>query len=194
MIAKIYGTVDELKPTETLINVNGVCYGLSIPLSTYEKIQNKQDVMLFVHTYHKEDVLHLYGFFTSQEKEIFKELLHVSGIGPQMALSIISSLSVEEFINAIKVENIGLLTKVPGIGKSKGEKLIFDLKRKLKKLEHLDVIKDESSIKRNDAINALHALGFDEYKSAQAVSEVLKNDDVADVESIIKKSLQLLSG
>ena len=94
MISKIRGTIDELKPTEVIIDVSGVGYGLSIPLSTYEKIQQLKETSLYVYTHHKEDQLRLFGFFTEVERNLFTILLDISGIGPSMALSILSGISI----------------------------------------------------------------------------------------------------
>lgn len=131
MIGKLKGNVDDLKPTEMILDVNGVGFELAIPFSTYEKIQSEKSVTLLVHTIHKEDQFRLFGFYTKIEKDIFKSLINVSGIGPAMAISVLSGITPERLIEAIKSQNPVLLTKIPGIGKTKAEKLVFELKRKL---------------------------------------------------------------
>ncbi|MBP7734903.1 MAG: Holliday junction branch migration protein RuvA [Spirochaetes bacterium] len=193
MISKIRGTIDELKPTEVILDVQGVGYGLTIPLSTYEKIQSHTDVVLYVHTHHKEDQLKLFGFFTENEKECFSILLNITGIGPAMAISILSGITINRLVDAVQSENTALLTKIPGIGNAKAEKLIFELKRKLKKLTTLSGQIDAPQTHKNDAIEALVTLGFDDAKSSKIVEELLKNKPDSPVESIIKDALKLLS-
>ncbi|HOD15222.1 MAG TPA: Holliday junction branch migration protein RuvA [Spirochaetota bacterium] len=193
MISKLRGAIDELKPTEVIIDVSGVGYGLSIPLSTYEKIQQLKELSLYVYTHHKEDQLRLFGFFTEVERNLFTILLDISGIGPSMALSILSGISIQLFVEAVETENTGLLMKIPGIGKAKADKLIFELKRKLKKLRSFSGPVNERHVYKTDAVEALVSLGFDEIKSARAVDEASKCSPDASIEQLIKDSLKLLS-
>jgi len=193
MISKIKGKIDELKPTEVVLDVQGVGYGLCIPLSTYEKIQSADEACLYVYTHHREDQLKLFGFFTEEERSLFLMLLNISGIGPAMAISILSGISIHLLVEAVQSENPGLLTKIPGIGKTKAEKLVFELKRKLKKLQSFTGEAVEPNTCKNDAVEALVTLGFDDAKSARAVDEIVKNNPAASVEAIIKDALKLLS-
>jgi Holliday junction DNA helicase RuvA len=195
MISKIKGAIDTLKPTEVVLDVNGIGYGLIIPLSTYEKIQACGDVTLHVYTLHREDQFRLFGFYTEEEKNIFSTLLNVSGIGPSMAISILSGITVGRLIEAVRTENTVLLTKIPGIGKAKAEKLIFELKRKFKKLAQFGDKSAEqlTNTARNDATEALVSLGFDEARSLHIVDEIIKNNPDAAIEYIIKASLKALS-
>lgn len=193
MINKIRGTVEDLKPMEVIIDVSGVGYGLSIPLSTYEKIQHLKETSLYVYTHHKEDQLRLFGFFTEVERNLFTILLGISGIGPAMALSILSGISIHFLVEAVEMENPGLLMKIPGIGKAKAEKLIFDLKRKINKLKAFVGPTEERHTYKTDAIEALVSLGFDETRSARAIDEALKCSPDASIEQLIKDSLKLLS-
>lgn len=193
MIAKIKGTIDELKPTEVIIDANGVGYGLTIPLSTYEKLQTCDDTSLYVYTLHKEDQFKLFGFYTEQERDLFTILLNISGIGPAMAISLLSGITINRLVDAVQTDNMALLTKIPGIGNAKAEKLIFELKRKLKKLASLTGQSDEPRTHRNDAIEALVTLGFDDTKSSRVVEELLKKNPECPIEAIIKDALRLLS-
>jgi Holliday junction DNA helicase, RuvA subunit len=193
MISKIKGKIDELKPTEVVLDVQGVGYGLSIPLSTYEKIQSVREASLYVYTHHREDQLKLFGFFTEGERNLFSMLLNISGIGPAMAISILSGISINLLVEAVQSENPGLLTKIPGIGKAKAEKLIFELKRKLKKLKSYTGEVEEPHTHKNDAIEALVTLGFDDARSARIVEEIIKDDPSVSIETIIKDALKLLS-
>ncbi len=193
MISKIKGKIEQLKPTEVIIDVHGVGYGLSIPLTTYEKIQSGDEAQLFVYTLHREDQFKLFGFHTEDERDLFAMLLNISGIGPSMALSILSGISIGRLVDAVQTGNSALLTKIPGIGKTKAEKLIFDLKRKIKKLEHYAGDTGKPHIHKNDAVEALVTLGFDEAKSAKIVDEIIRNNPSASIEAIIKDALQFLS-
>ena len=194
MISKIKGIIDELKPTEVILDVQGIGYGLSIPISTYEKIQSSKEVSLHVYTHHKEDHLKLFGFYTEEEKNIFTILLNISGIGPTIAISILSGISIARLIEAVKTDNPALLTKIPGIGKAKAEKLIFELKRKSKKLAQYECKTEEkrAHTMSNDAIEALVNLGFDEIRSAKVVEEILVNNPDGPIEYVIKESLKIL--
>lgn len=193
MIAKIRGIIDELKPTEVILDVQGVGYGMTIPLSTYEKIQSLTETALFVYTLHREDQFKLFGFYTENERSLFVMLLNISGIGPAMAISILSGITISRLIEAVQSDNISLLTKIPGIGNTKAEKLVFELKRKLKKLNTLAGPQDIAQTYRNDAIEALVTLGFDDAKSSRVVEELLKQNPADSIEAIIKEALKLLS-
>ncbi len=193
MISKLRGTIDELKPTEVILDVQGVGYGLTIPLSTFEKIQSLNDVVLYVYTHHREDQFKLFGFFTENERDCFSILLNITGIGPAMAISILSGISISRLVDAVQSESTALLTKIPGIGNAKAEKLIFELKRKLKKLTSLTGQVDAPQTHKNDAIEALVTLGFDDARSSKIVEELLKNKPDSSVETIIKDALKLLS-
>lgn len=193
MISKIKGKIDELKPTEVVLDVQGVGYGLTIPLSTYEKIQSAVETSLYVYTHHREDQFKLFGFFSEEERSLFIMLLNISGIGPSMAISILSGISIHLLVEAVQSENPGLLTKIPGIGKTKAEKLVFELKHKLKKLRSFSGEAGEPNTFKNDAIEALVTLGFDDAKSSRAVDEIMKNNPAASIENIIKDALKLLS-
>lgn len=193
MIAKLKGRVDELQPTELVLDVNGVGYGLTIPFSTYEKIQAGADTTLYVHTIHKEDQFRLFGFFTRVEKDIFIALINVNGIGPAMAISLLSGMAPDRLIDAIKNNNLASLTRIPGIGKTKAEKLVFELKRKLPRLELIAGPASEMDSSSSDAIQALVSLGFNESGSSKCVADlVLKKPDIT-IEEIIKEALKILA-
>lgn len=192
MIAKLTGTIEDLKPTSLILDVNGVGYELTIPISTFDKIQNFDKISLYVHTIHKEDQFRLFAFATVKEKSLFNILLSVSGIGPSMAISILSSLTAERIAEAVKSGNSGLLLKVPGIGKSKAEKLVFELKRKISALEEIADPVEEIISPSRDAVDALVALGFDESKAIKCVNDIIKEKKDSGVEEIIKESLKIL--
>lgn len=196
MIAKLKGIVDELKPTEVIMDINGVGYLVSIPFTTFSKLQNKKEAELFVHTIHKEDQFRLFGFTSESEKQIFIMLLSISGIGPAMALSIISSINIDLLMEAVRRQEAALLTAIPGIGKAKADKLVFELKRKIKKLEQYaspDSSGSRASSVKNDAIEALVSLGFDEIKALNAVENILTKFPDIPLEELIKHALKKIS-
>ena len=193
MIGKLKGAVDDIKPTEMIMDVNGVGYELAIPFSTYEKIQNEKFVTLHIHTIHKEDQLKLFGFYTKVEKDIFKSLINVSGIGPAIAISVLSGITPDRLIEAIKSQNPLLLTKIPGIGKSKAEKLVFELKRKVQYLEKIAGYSGEPHSTTSDAVDALVVLGFDEKISLKCVNDIVNEKGDIGIEEIIKSALKMIS-
>lgn len=190
MIARIRGAIEELRPTEVIVDVGGVGYRLSIPLSTYEKLVGHREVALYVHTYHREDQLRLFGFHSQRERDLFTVLLGVPGIGPSMALSILSGITIEDLLRAVRAGDLTPLLKVPGIGRSKGEKLVFELSRRLKHLEGLSPEGEVRQSARGEAVEALAALGFDEARAARAVDELLKNDPSMPIEPLVKAALK----
>ncbi len=192
MIAKLTGSIDELRPTDLILDVGGVGYELTIPVSTYEKIQGKVKVSLFVHTLHKEDQFRLFGFISSGEKELFRALIGVNGIGPAMAISVLSGLSPDRLLDAVRNDNTGILTKVPGIGKSKAEKLIFELKRKISRLEEIAGPAAAGHSHSRDAIEALIALGFDDKRASKCISEIGAEGSELETEELIKEALKIL--
>jgi Holliday junction DNA helicase RuvA len=190
MIARLTGRIEDLKPAEVIMDVQGVGYHVFIPFSTYEKILSLERASLHIHTIHKEDQFRLFGFYTELEKRIFAVLLEVSGIGPSMALSVLSGMGIDEFIGAVRSGNADLLTKIPGIGKSKADKLVFELSRKAKKFEGLGVSRDAGGTVRRDAVEALASLGFDEKKVSQVVGEIMKESPDITLEKAVKESLK----
>ncbi|MBN2040999.1 MAG: Holliday junction branch migration protein RuvA [Spirochaetes bacterium] len=193
MIAKLKGKIDELKPAELILDVHGVGYHVLIPFTTYDKIQGKQEIELYIYTLHKEDQFRLFGFSSENEKQLFSILLNISGIGPSMALSILSGMAVDLLVDAVQNSNSQLLTKIPGIGKSKAEKLIFELKRKIKKLETFTSSGNHQPSIRNDAVEALASLGFDESAALKSVNDIINKFPDIPIEELIKNALKNLS-
>ncbi|PKL39210.1 MAG: Holliday junction branch migration protein RuvA [Spirochaetae bacterium HGW-Spirochaetae-1] len=193
MIAKLTGKIDELKPMECILDVGGVGYQVHIPLSTYETIQGKEDITLFIYTLHREDQMKLFGFSTQREKELFTVLLNISGIGPSMALSLLSGISIEDLVRSVQNDDSSRLVKIPGIGKAKAEKLIFELKRKLKKIESIPAASGTATGIRNDALEALVSLGFDEARAAKVIDGVREGNPEATLETVIKAALRQFS-
>ncbi|MEW6526859.1 MAG: Holliday junction branch migration protein RuvA [Spirochaetota bacterium] len=194
MIAFLKGTILSCKPTRVVLDVQGVGYEIHIPLSTYEKINTATSAELFIHMVVRENAISLYGFNSEEEQQIFSLLLTISGIGPSIAISILSSMTPQQVLSSVKNDQITAFKSIPGIGQSKSEKIIFELKRKLKKLD--TILSQESATKpyMNDAIEALVSLGFDEKQALSTVSSILaQHPDLHNSETIIRLSLKQLS-
>ena len=191
MIGKLKGTIDSIKPSEVVLDVGGVGYVVSIPFSTHTAIVDASQVSLHIHTHVREDQIRLFGFFSEEEKALFEVLIHIQGIGPSIALSVLSGIEPERLYDAVQNNNPAPLTAIPGIGKSKAEKLVFELKRKLKRPKGSTGASAPSA--GADAVEALVSLGFDERKAAAAVDGVLKDDPSCRIEHLVKNALRILS-
>ncbi|MBN2434629.1 MAG: Holliday junction branch migration protein RuvA [Spirochaetes bacterium] len=193
MIGSLKGSIQKLKTSSLIIDVSGVGYFVSISLNTYYNLADKQTVFLYIYTYIKEDKFDLYGFLTEEEKDIFKVLISVTGVGPSLALAILSGMSFTELLNVIRNRDVAMLTKIPGIGKTKAEKILLDLQSKTKKLnlQSSETISGGNPF-LEDAVEALVALGFEERKSRTAVADCIGSKNPEDLQEIIKGSLKLL--
>jgi len=186
MIGKLTGTILNAKPSEILIDVHGVGFRVSIPFSTFSAIAGKKEASVYTHTHVREDQIRLFGFHRIEDRELFETLIQISGIGPSIALALLSGMSSEELIESVRSGKTGALERIPGIGKSKAEKLIFELARKLKTRP----AENSPKTTLDDAIDALVSLGFDEKKSIQAVKTATTDDKNLSIEDIIKNHLK----
>ncbi|HOJ29383.1 MAG TPA: Holliday junction branch migration protein RuvA [Spirochaetota bacterium] len=194
MISFLKGNILSCKPTRVVLDVQGVGYEIHIPLSTYEKISTARSTELFIHMVVRENAILLYGFNSEEEQQIFSLLLTISGIGPSIAISILSSMTPQQILSAVKNDQITAFTSIPGIGQSKSEKIIFELKRKLKKLDTILSRESTTTPYMKDAIEALVSLGFDEKQASSTVSSVIaQHSDINNIETIIRLSLKQLS-
>jgi Holliday junction DNA helicase RuvA len=194
MISFLKGNILSCKPTRVVLDVQGVGYEIHIPLSTYEKISTATSAELFIHMVVRENAISLYGFNSEEEQQIFSLLLTISGIGPSIAISILSSMTPQQVLSAVKNDQVTAFKSIPGIGQSKSEKIIFELKRKLKKLDSILSQESTTTPYMNDAIEALVSLGFDEKQALSTVSSILaQHHDIHNIETIIRLSLKQLS-
>lgn len=196
MISFLRGKLAKKNPTDLVIDVNGVGYALSIPLSTYEKLEQMSgEITILTYLHVREDILQLYGFATEAEREIFKLLISVSGIGPKMAQGILSGLSANEFKQAILDGNVIALTSISGVGKKTAERLIIELRDKLGKTEMTEFSSAPTSklLKaRAEAVVALMSLGYSRSDAEQAVRLVGNETEGKDlsIEQLIKGALR----
>jgi Holliday junction DNA helicase RuvA len=193
MITHIRGKLIEKNPTNAIIEANGVGYWINISLNTYSQLPDSEAVFLFTYLSVKEDSHTLYGFSTKVEREIFKLLISVSGVGPSIARTMISSMTTDEIQHAIASGNVGLIQSVKGIGTKTAQRVLVDLKDKILKTYAIDeVFVSESNTNKNEALSALEVLGFNKKLSEKAIDKILKEDKTLSVEGLIKKALKNL--
>jgi Holliday junction DNA helicase RuvA len=193
MIAHIQGKLVEKTPTEVVIDCGGVGYFINISLHTYSLLPNSDQIKLFTYLQVKEDSHSLFGFIEKSEREIFKMLLSVSGIGASIARTMLSSLEPKQIIQAIASGDVGTVQSIKGIGNKTAQRVILDLKDKVIKLYDLDEVSMvQNNTNRDEALSALEVLGFVRKTSEKVVEKIIKEDPDASVESIIKKALKSL--
>lgn len=193
MIAHLQGKLVEKTPTEVVIDCGGVGYHVNISLHTYSLLPNADFIKLFTHLQIKEDAHTLFGFVEKSEREIFKMLLSVSGIGASIARTMLSSLDPKQITNAIASGDVVTIQSIKGIGSKTAQRVILDLKDKVLKLYDLDEVSmSQSNTNRDEALSALEVLGFVRKTSEKIIEKIVKEDPDASVESIIKKALKSL--
>ncbi|HCF03813.1 Holliday junction branch migration protein RuvA [Flavobacterium sp.] len=193
MIAHIQGKLVEKNPTDVVIDCGGVGYHINISLHTYSLLPNTDQIKLFTYLQVKEDAHTLFGFFEKSEREIFKMLLSVSGIGASIARTMLSSLEPKQIIQAIASGDVGTVQSIKGIGLKTAQRVILDLQDKVLKLYDLDEVSMIlNNTNRDEALSALEVLGFVRKTSEKVVEKIIKEDPDASVESIIKKALKSL--
>ena len=195
MIGHLKGKIISRSPPEVLLEVQGIGYEVLCPMSTIYELDNlSEDVLLFTHLSIKEDAHTLFGFITKDEKNVFRELIRVNGVGPKVALAILSNLSVHSLVECISTEDADLLAKTPGIGKKTALKLIVELQDRLSKLDLVGSLANSIEIKQNSnpnskqAIEALQSLGFKAKEANRMVSKI--EDQELSTEQLIRLALQ----
>lgn len=195
MIDYIKGEITELNPTEVTVECNGIGYRILISLQTFSAIERQKETKIYIHHYLREDEELYYGFSTKDERELFRLLIGVSGIGASTARMMLSSLSSEEIRNAIIAEDINRIKSIKGIGTKSAQRLIIELKDKIVKGAGSDtgtLLQTADSSIVTEATTALVLLGFTKANVTKAVNAVLKENPSASIETIIKASLKKL--
>ena len=191
MIAHLNGKLIEKNPTTLIIECAGVGYEVKISLTTFSAIGPSESIMIFTQHIVREDAQLLYGFATKEEREMFNHLISVSGIGPNTAMIMLSSLSPEEVAHAIQTDDVKTIQGVKGIGIKTAQRVIIDLKDKMLKItfssENVIVL---NNTKRCDALNALVSLGFDKKAVEKAIDKISTGEET--VEQLIKQALKIL--
>jgi Holliday junction DNA helicase RuvA len=196
MIGQLRGRLAEKRPNQVLVDVGGVGYIVAVPLSTYAALgELHTEVTLLIHTHVREDAFSLYGFISSREKHLFEMLLSASGVGPSLALKILSGMSVEELVPAIRGSDLGRLTKIPGVGRKTAERMVVELKDKLETVA-IEAPRPAASSPAGieaDVISALVNLGYDARIAGKAVEESRDQAGTAEFEKLLRVALHGLS-
>lgn len=196
MIGQLRGRLTDKRPNQVLVDVGGVGYLVQVPLSTYAALgELHTEVTLLIHTHVREDALTLYGFLSSREKHFFEMLLSASGVGPSLALKILSGMSVEELVPAIRGGDLARLTKIPGVGRKTAERIVVELKDKLDAVT-IEVERPAASSPAGieaDVVSALVNLGYEVRAAEGAVAEARRENGAVNFEKLLRASLQSLS-
>jgi len=193
MITHIRGKLVEKNPTYAIIETNGVGYWLNISLNTYSQLPDNEFVILYTHLSVKEDAHTLYGFINKTEREIFRLLISVSGVGPSIARTMLSSMTTDEIQQAIASNNVSVIQSVKGIGVKTAQRVLVDLRDKISKTYAIDeVYVSQSNTIKNEALSALEVLGFNKKQVEKVVDKILAEDKNLSVEVLIKNALKNL--
>ncbi len=206
MIGHLSGTLLSKHATSVVVDVGGVGYEVMIPLSTfYELDEPGAAVQLRVYTHVREDAIQLYGFKTARERELFLQLISVSGIGPKLGITLLSGMSADEIIGSIRANNLARLTSIPGVGRKTAERLVVELRDKIAALSS-PALEEEfaaraaaagaassSDAMRDDAMSALVNLGYQRPAAEKAVKKAIEEGGELSVELILRRSLRALA-
>ncbi len=196
MIGYLTGKIISKKPTQVLLDVQGVGYLVNISVNTFDKLtEENSKISLYTHLSVREDSLTLYGFYTLSEKELFEILIGVNGVGPKLALGILSGINVDEFKDAVSNNNISRLVSIPGIGKKTAERMIIELRDKINKVitETSAGINTNTFTVKDDAIAALIGLGYNQKTAELTTRKLLEQNPSLSIEDLIKESLKKLN-
>jgi Holliday junction DNA helicase RuvA len=195
MIAQLSGRLLRKQPQEVVVDVGGVGYRVTIPLSTFYRLgEAGSDVRLLVHTHVREDVLALFGFLTDAEQELFERLIDVSGVGPRLAVNILSGIEAPELVEALRTADVARLTRIPGVGRKTAERLALELKDKLKGLPAEGPVPQPAGRGlEDDLVSALLHLGYTRPEAQRGVERALAQDRDGPFEELLRRTLRILS-
>lgn len=205
MIAYLSGKLLEKQATSVIIDVSGIGYEVSIPLSTfYELGEEGADVSLRIYTHVREDTLQLFGFKTERERQLYLKLISVQGIGAKSGISMLSGMSAEEIVTAIRTDNLARLTSIPGVGRKTAERLVIELRDKLNEFTAQSALERAATAGSapaeapadavyDDALSALVNLGYQRNAAEKALKQAIKDGTEISVQKLLRKSLQLLA-
>ena len=196
MIGLLRGRLLEKRPNQVILDVGGVGYLVAVPLSTFASLgELHTEVTLLIHTHVREDALALYGFLSAREKHLFELLLGASGVGPTLALKILSGMNVEELVPAIRTGDLARLTKIPGVGRKTAERMVVELKDKLEAVgaeAEKPAVASPAGVEA-DVKSALINLGYDERTAEAAVKEAKSHAGTGTFEKLLRASLTAVS-
>ena len=202
MIARISGTLIFKSADHVIVDANGIGYRIFVPLTTfYELPEVSQSVTLYIHTNVKQDAISLFGFYSNEEKDIFQLMISVTGIGPRLAINILSGISAEALVKAVSQGNLNRLVGIPGVGKKMAERMILELKDKVIRFISEEVapgagdgLKENEQVKE-DALSALINLGYKSNAARGVIDKVVNEfSDPVTLDALLKESLKILAG
>ena len=198
MISHLRGRLLEKHPNRVIVDIGGVGYDVHVPLSTfYEMADPGSEISLRIHTHVREDALLLYGFATTLELGLFERLIAVSGIGPKLALAVLSGIEPHELVGAIRTADVARLTGIPGIGKKTAERIGLELKDKMESFLAADVVRAPADVSdetlRTDLLSALMNLGYHRPLAERAVESAMKSSADSGFEATLKRALRELA-
>ena len=198
MIGRLRGTLAEKQPPHVIIDINGLGYELEVPMTTLYRLPSVgEPVTLHTHLVVREDAHLLYGFFEKRERELFRELIRLNGVGPKLALALMSGLEVDELVRCVQAQDTSVLVRIPGVGKKTAERLLVELKDRFKAWETVPgmstlVVEPRMggavSSAENDAVSALISLGYKPQEASRAVSAI--KEDGLSSEDMIRRALK----
>jgi Holliday junction DNA helicase RuvA len=196
MIAQLRGTLADKRPNQILVDVGGVGYLVHIPVSTFYALGDlHSNVTLLIHTQVREDAISLYGFLSSREKHLFELLISASGVGPVLALKILSGMSVDDLVPAVRSGDLVRLTRIPGVGRKTAERMVVELRDKLAAMETPEAARRPVTTTgaAADVVSALLNLGYEQRAAEQAVERAGKDGAPESFEALLRSTLQQLS-
>ena len=196
MIAQLRGSLGDKRPNQVLVDVGGVGYLVHIPLSTFYSLGDlHSNVTLLIHTQVREDAISLYGFLSAREKHLFDLLISASGVGPALALKILSGMSVDDLVPAVRSGDLARLTRIPGVGRKTAERMIVELRDKLVAMGIPEDARKPVTTTgaAGDVVSALLNLGYDQHAAEQAVERAGKNSASETFEPLLRGALQELT-
>ena len=192
MITQIIGRLVEKSPTELVVDCNGIGYSINISLNTFSKLSDDENIKLYTHLIIKEDSHSLFGFLTKSERELFRLLISVSGVGASTARVMLSSLSPTEIVSAIANEKVSIVQSIKGIGSKTAQRIILELKDKILGIDNNDNDFELIPKESEEAISALEVLGYSRKQTTKIVSKIKSDDPEISTELLIKRALNNL--
>jgi holliday junction DNA helicase RuvA len=196
LIAQLQGRILRKGPQEVVVDVGGVGYRVLIPVSTFYRLPDEgAQATLRIHTHVREDALALFGFLSAAEHELFERLIDVAGVGPKLAIAVLSGIEAPDLVDALRTSDVARLTRIPGVGRKTAERLILELKDKMPaRTEPADTTTPEASgSSRDDLLSALVHLGYSRIEAERGVERALKEDGAGRFEDLLRRSLRALA-
>lgn len=194
MIGSLRGQILAKSPQELLLDVGGVGYRVTIPLSTYYKLQEPgATASLRIHTHVREDLLQLFGFLTRDEQDLFELLISVSGVGPKLAVNVLSGIEPPELAAALAGADVARLTRIPGVGRKTADRLVLELREKARALAAAAPAPATAGVPREDLVSALANLGYSRVEAEKALERTLREDSGGRFEDVLRRALRALS-